>query len=234
MFNICDLIVGLIIALATFLGYKRGFVKSSFRMLSFVIAIIISLLLRAPVSEYIKKNTNVSNWIINTITGTQTDETSNEKDIILIDGKNNEKDMENAENSVEVQETLERLPENLKEHIGIDETIDEAKEQIAIKVADAIINVMSMVSVYLITKLLLMIVCFILDGIMQIPVLKQINEIAGLVLGIILGVIQVYTILAVITFLSSFIQMPIIIELIKDSCIASRFFEYNLLIELIF
>ena len=238
MFNISDLIVILVIALAAFLGYRKGFVKTSFRMLSFVVAIILSMLLYKPVAAYIKENTGVSDWIVSTITKEKRIENNEEilEDEIINDKKENlieEEKIENSEDN-EIENFLSTLPENVKEYIDADETINNAKEQVAIKIADTIINIMSMIIIYLIAKLLLMIVCFILDGIMQIPVLKQINEVAGLGLGILLGIIQVYTILAVITFLSSFVEMPGLIACIKNSLITSVLFEYNLLIALIF
>lgn len=233
MFNIVDLIVLLIIALAALLGYKRGFVKTSFRMLSFIIAIVLSLLLYKPVATYIKENTNVSEWIVQAIANNDSDQSLNENEEIITDEMPEEK--ENVINSTEkIENTLANLPQNIKEYIGVNETINQAKDQIALKIADTIINVMSLVCVYLIVKILLMIVCFILDGIMQIPLLKQINEVLGLILGLILGIIQVYTILAIITFLSSFIQMPELIAYIKSSLITSVLFEYNLIIALIF
>lgn len=226
MFNISDLIVILIISLAAFLGYKKGFVKTSFRIASFIIAIILSMLLYKPVAGYIKENTGFSDWIVSTITKEEKTE-NNEEEIIL-------EDEETQKTDKNLEEVLANLPENVKDYIDADEMINNAKEQIAIKIADTIINIMSMICVYLISKLLLMIACFILDGIMQIPILKQINEIVGLLLGIVLGIIQVYTILAIITFSSSIIEMPELIAYIKGSFITSIMFEYNLLIALIF
>lgn len=241
MFNISDLIVILIIALAAFLGYRKGFIKTSFRMVSFIVAIILSMILYKPVAGYIKEYTGVSDWIVSTITK---EEKAEKNDEIINDGEiaedelisEDEEVLEAAE--IEKNENLEdilaNLPENVRDYIDADETINNAKEQVALKIADTIINIMSMIIIYLIAKLVLMIVCFILDGIMQIPILKQINEVAGLGLGIILGIIQVYTICAVITFSSSFVELSGLVTYIKSSMIATVFFEYNLLIALIF
>ncbi|MBR4110245.1 MAG: CvpA family protein [Clostridia bacterium] len=249
MFNISDLIVILIIALAAFLGYRKGFIKTSFRMVSFIVAIILSMILYKPVAGYIKEHTGVSEWIVSTITKEEI--INNNEEIVEEEITNDTEEIDIAEEmrsdteeslvkeekedeKKKIEDVLSNLPENVKDYIDADETINKAKEHVAIKIADTIINIMSMIIIYLVAKLLLMIVCFILDGIMQIPVLKQINEIAGLVLGILLGIIQVYTTLAVITFLSSFVEMPGLIAYIKSSLITSVLFEYNLLIALIF
>lgn len=235
MFNVIDLIVLLIIAIAALLGYKRGFVKTSFRMLSFIIAIVISMLLYKPVASYIKESTNVSEWLVQTILGKDNKEelesVPENDNLTLVEDTS---DVTKKEESTNIENALESLPQNIKEYIGVNETINQAKEQVAEKIVDAIINVMSLVLIYVIVKLALSIVCFILDKIMQIPLLKQINEAFGLMLGLLLGIIQVYTVLAVITFLSSFIQMPELIAYIKASLITSVLFEYNLLIALIF
>lgn len=235
MFNVIDLIVLLIIAIAALLGYKRGFVKTSFRMLSFIIAIVISMLLYKPVASYIKESTNVSEWLVQTILGKDNKEELEsvpENDNLTL--AEDTSDVTKKEESTNIENALESLPQNIKEYIGVNETINQAKEQVAEKIVDAIINVMSLVLIYVIVKLALSIVCFILDKIMQIPLLKQINETLGLMLGLLLGIIQVYTVLAAITFLSSFIQMPELIAYIKASLITSVLFEYNLLIALIF
>lgn len=249
MFNISDLIVILIIALAAFLGYRKGFVKTSFRIASFIVAIVLSMILYKPVAGYIKENTGVSDWIVSTII--KEEKINNNEEIVEEEITNDTEEMDIAEEmrsdtreslskeekvdeKKKIEDVLANLPENVKEYIESDETISNAKEHVAKKIADTIINIMSMIIIYIIAKLLLMVVCFILDGIMQIPVLKQINEIAGLGLGVILGIIQVYTTLAVITFLSSFIEMPGLIACIKNSLITSILFEYNLLITLIF
>ena len=213
-------------------------------MLSFIVAIILSMILYKPVAGYIKEYTGVSDWIVSTIVKEESvdanEETVTEDERIIESEDEIKKENYEVFEEIEIEKNeklediLANLPENMKEYIDADETINNAKEQVAIKIADTIINIMSMLIIYLIAKLLLMIVCFILDGIMQIPVLKQINEVAGLGLGIILGIIQVYTVFAVITFLSSFMEISGLVAYIKSSMIASVFFEYNLLIALIF
>ena len=56
MWIVFDLLVIGIIALCTFIGYKQGLVKAIIKILSFVIAIVIALILYKPVSNIIIKN----------------------------------------------------------------------------------------------------------------------------------------------------------------------------------
>ena len=56
---ILDLIVILVIALFTFIGYKQGLIKVAIKIASFFIAIIIALVLFKPVSTLVINNTTI-------------------------------------------------------------------------------------------------------------------------------------------------------------------------------
>ena len=62
-----DLIVVLIIALFTFIGYKQGLVKTAIKIISFFIAIIVSITLYKVVGNAIIDNTNIDEKIQNTV-----------------------------------------------------------------------------------------------------------------------------------------------------------------------
>ena len=64
---IIDLIVIAILALSIFLGYKKGLIGVAFKILSFLIAIVITLILYRPVSSFIINNTNFAKNIENII-----------------------------------------------------------------------------------------------------------------------------------------------------------------------
>lgn len=64
---ILDLIVILIIALFTFIGYKQGLVKLAIKILSFFIALIVSIALYKVIGNMIINNTDIDNKIENAI-----------------------------------------------------------------------------------------------------------------------------------------------------------------------
>ena len=67
---VIDLIVIGIILLSTFLGYKKGLIGVAFKIASFLIAIIITLILFKPISNYIMNNTTFAKTIEETIVET--------------------------------------------------------------------------------------------------------------------------------------------------------------------
>ena len=112
MFNISDLIAIALVALAMFLGYKRGFVKTSFRVLSFILALILSLVLYKPVGNLIKKHTGVETWIVSVVTGTNKEKSKEEIEEVELE--------ENKTEENEIEEGVKNLPQNIKDYLDVD------------------------------------------------------------------------------------------------------------------
>ena len=47
----------MVIALITFIGYKRGLIKVAFKLISFLLAIVLAVVLYKPISNFIINNT---------------------------------------------------------------------------------------------------------------------------------------------------------------------------------
>ena len=223
MFNIADLIVVLIVLITAFIGYKRGFVKTAFGMVSFLVAIILSFSLYKPVANILSEKTGMDEWIHEVIEGKVENNNEDESD-----GKT----IKEEERSIE--EAIVNLPENIKEQFGLEEIKEQTKATIAEKVTLISLNLISFIGIYVISRIVLIVVCFILDKLMLIPVLKQINEIAGLVLGVLQGLVRTYLVLAVITFLTSIFSMDMIVAFINNSLITKILYENNFIIYLLF
>lgn len=82
---VLDLIVILVIALFTFIGYKQGLVKTAIKILAFFIALIVSLMLYKTIGNVIMKNTQVDEQIQNTIVSKVLPEDYEEKLEVLPD-----------------------------------------------------------------------------------------------------------------------------------------------------
>lgn len=82
---VLDLIVILVIALFTFIGYKQGLVKTAIKILAFFIALVVSLMLYKTIGNVIMKNTQVDEQIQNTIVSKMLPEDYEEKLEVLPD-----------------------------------------------------------------------------------------------------------------------------------------------------
>ena len=100
--------------------------------------------------------------------------------------------------------------------------------------ADTAINVLSWVILYIGIQIILNIAVAILDGVMSLPLLREINNIAGLAIGVVLGVFRIYIILAVIYFISTVANISPIINAIGYSTMVASMYNNNLLLKIIF
>lgn len=218
MFNIADLIVLLLVGVTTFIGYKRGFVKTAFGMLSFLIAVIIATTFYKLLATQLINNTKIDDWIYDTISQKIEDNTVDSNDRQLDD-------------SIFI---LENLPEKIKDELDIEGTKTRAKSFIAEKAVNIGMNLISFVIIYVVSRIGLIIACFALDLVAKLPVLKQANEILGLIFGAFQGLFSVFTALAIIMLLTSVLNMEWLLGYIKGSLIASILYENNFIIWLLF
>ncbi len=63
-----DLIILAILLISTFLGYKKGLIGVAFKIASFLIALVITLILFKPISSYIINHTEISQKLETAIT----------------------------------------------------------------------------------------------------------------------------------------------------------------------
>ncbi|MBR1373708.1 CvpA family protein [bacterium] len=223
MFNIADLIVVLIVAAMAFLGYKRGFVKTAFGMLSFIAALVLAVCFYKVVAAKLTENTGIDEWIYQTISGeTREGETESTEPV----------SEENANTSW--RETFANLPDKIKEELGVEEAKTQARSAVAEKAVGIGMNLISFVGIYVVARIVLIIVCFVLDSVMKIPGLKQMNEILGLAIGVLQGVASVFIVLAIIMSLSSFFNMEWLLAYIKGSLITDLLYENNFVISFLF
>lgn len=226
MFNIIDLIGIIIILIYAYLAFKKGFVKTFFEFISTFVAIALAFALCNTGVEVIKQNTGIDEWVENTLTDSLKIEQKDEISGDFVE--------ENKEDSNVLANVFENLPENIKSMVGFEEYKENTKKTIVTSATEIILKILAWIIIYIIVRLLLALICLICNGIMNIAFLKKINNLAGLILGVILGLLRIYIILAVISFLVTIVPLEVVTEYIKNSMIISLMYENNILISLIF
>ena len=225
MFNYIDLIGILIVLICAFFAYKRGFVKTFFGFISTFVAIALAFALCDAGVQAIKDNTGIDEWLESTLTTAL--KSSSEEEI-----KSGEVKQDIEENNME--NALKDLPENIKNFVGLEEYKENAKNTVIENSKEIILKILSWVVIYLSVRIILFIICLVCNGIMSIPFLKQINNLTGLVLGLILGLFRIYVILAIISFIITIVPISPVVDAIKSSLIIGFMYENNLLVSLIF
>ena len=196
-----DLVIIAIFALTVYFAYKNGFVKTAVSAVSFILAIILTVTFATPLAEYIKSTelaSEVKLSVSEAISNSLPQQTEGEADIKR-DGIEKYLD--------EHPEIFDRLPEFVdfnKETLleWYDEATESgndlrqsASETLAEKSAEKIIDIVSkllaVIILFIGAQIILSIIAFILNRIVELPVLRTANKGLGIALGVILAVLRI-------------------------------------------
>lgn len=155
---IADLIIIIVMVLCIFLGYTKGLIKVAVRVLGFVAALVVALILYTPISNYIIKNTEFVPNIKNVIEDK------------LYDSKEGEGEVESSE-SENIIDNMGKYIENYAEGVR-----QNTSSFIAEEIAIAIVKIGTWIGIFAITKLLMLLLSLFGDAIAEIPVIKQFNK----------------------------------------------------------
>lgn len=217
---VIDIIAILIIVIAAIIAYVKGFVKTFFGFISSILAIVLACMFCNTLSVVIKDNTEIDDFIRDSI--------------ISINEANNEKNEEDEESEAKSESFADTIPNTLNDLMGLDELKQEATTTIVNKICDVAINILSWLIIYAIVRIVLMILMVVFDGIMSLPILKTVNNLAGLILGAVMGVFRVYFVLAIVYFISNIANISGLVAVINTSTLTAQLYNHNLLINLIF
>jgi len=194
-----DLILIAIIALSTFIGYKKGLIKVAFGLVSFVLAIVISVVLYKPVSNFIIDYTPLDDIIEQTI-----EERLNSSDT----------------NKQEKENIISNYYSNIK---------NSSTAIISDGISKTIINVGCMIIVFIISKIILLFFKFLGDLISKLPLIKQVNSAGGFLYGLLKGFIIIYLLLALIAIISPIVDINNIVNMINNSIITNIMYNNNII-----
>ena len=219
MFLIVDLAIVLIFALCIFLGYKKGLAGCLINLLSFFIALAISIILFKPVSAIVTSTTQVDENLQTSIVS-----------IFEKDEENTEnKEEKKEENKSPIMEYLADKAEEATEEKKHEVVTNTAKD-ISIKIIDAL----CFIAIFILVRIILLFVKALADLITKLPIIKQCDKIGGVVYGVLEAFIIVFIALALITFISAVLNQYAVQELVNQSYIGSILNSNNILLKIIF
>ena len=209
---IVDLVILAIIVLCIILGYYRGLTGSLIKILSFVLSIVIAFVLFIPISNLVIENTQIDESLEQSI-----------REMIIGNEQNEENNM----------------PEAITDYISqkVEQAADDAKAAVVDStsrdVAETIVKAGTWIVLFIVARILLIFLKFITSLIARLPIIKQFDKLGGIAYGLIEGLIIVYLLLALVSFIAPMFDNSIITE-IKDSFAGSIFYNNNLLLKIIF
>lgn len=210
---ILDIVLIAIIALNVFICYKKGLVKLAVGLIAVAAAIILALVFYKPVSNLIIENTELDENIEKAIINNFTSETQEGQEVRY----------------VSVLDYLQKYVDD-----AVNKTQTEIVTQTAGMMAVKIINVAVLIGIFLLVRVVLLLLTFISDIITSLPILKQFNEVGGVLYGAIKALLIIYIILTIVFFIMCYTSNSTIADAINSSYVTKFFYENNLLLNILF
>lgn len=205
-------IVLVIIILNALTGLKVGLTKILFSLFSFIIAMAISIWISPVVNNMLKNNEKFY------------EKTKQKMEAILFEG------LENTDGIDELIGELP-LPKSIKESLIKNKSQKEtnAKSYIAAHVTDIALKAMSFIISFVVVFIGLWVISIALNIISKLPILNQINKLAGLLVGGLQGLVVVWIIFTIVTMFSGTELGSTAFKQIESSSILSFLYDKNIL-----
>ena len=210
--NAIDLAVLVLVALCALAGYRRGLIRTVYRLVSFFIALFLANRLYAPVARMLRGTALFSSIQDSVSTGLNLERFVGEH---------------TAARQAEIIDSLQ-LPEMLRELLHSFNTpnmyellqVSTVDEYISGFFANMVINAIAIVSVFVLVLLALSIAGVALDIVGKLPVINTFNNLGGLIVGIGLGAVLAWVSIVVMTLIFSTGSNPEMYDLMRGSLAA--------------
>lgn len=229
---IIDIVIILLIALAGFVGYKKGFVDMIASIVSIILAFILAIVLQEAVADFLIEKTGLGSNIENQIEDTL-------KNALIDEDASKSQEVENGENI----ESSEQLEANTKkqnveikgfiENFVKEEIIADNIPIIANNITKFIFKGISFIGIFIIVIIITYIIRMILNLVFELPILSTVNKFGGLAFGVIKGLLWIFILFAIIKFLEPMGVDKVVVDYINTSIVSKFLYDTNFVVMLI-
>ena len=221
---VVDVIILICLLSSMLISYRRGLSGSVFRIISFVLAVLLTLILYKPVAKMVIDKTSIDVSIKNSIIEVFKNSEKEEEQEEIQEVKEDEEDNEL------VGGFLETMKEKAEGAVGEakDRIIEDSAEEIALKIVYIGVGVLLFFAI----RIILLVVEVIISFITKLPIIEQVDKLGGIIYGFVEGVIIVYILLAIISFMNVINIMEPIHNAISESILGSFMYQHNIILKL--
>ena len=222
-----DICVIIIIVISGLRGLSIGLILSFFNIASYIVAGIIAKVYYPFVSIFIVENTNwfykIQQFIL--------------KNMKFLATNNLQTEGVPKENVFEMMNLPKIFEKLFMESDAFTQYSEGALYNINIYIAElvakVIIDLLSIIIIFVVAKIALNILGTVLNGIASLPIIKQFNRLGGLIFGFIKGVLIVFIFAAIMVPIVSIFPSSLLASALENSIIAKSFYDHNVLLYMV-
>lgn len=224
--NALVLIVVGILILNAYLGMRAGFIKTVFSIFSMVIALVFTLILSPYLSKSLQQNEKLVTYL--------SEKSAEVLKLDEIDEKINQTVEDSVINKLPLPESLKNTLQKNNNSDTYDVLgVKDFKGYVSHAVASIVINAISFVIMFVVLIILLRILSTVLNIISKLPILHQINKLAGLLSGGIHGLIIVWLLFILLTIFSGTKLGRECFTMMNESVFLSALYDNNLIMKFV-
>lgn len=218
------IVVLLILVVNTLIGLKAGFIKTVFSLCSMIVAVVLTIWLSPYVNNFMNGNEKIYDGISNKV----------EKMLNFTEDEAAKGDQESLIEGLSLPQSIkDSLIKNNNTEVYKKLAIDNFKDYLTNYLTGIIINAMSFIITFVVLMIILWALCFTLDIVSKLPLLNQINKTAGLLAGLIHGLVVVWLFFILITVFGSTELGQKALQMIGESQALSLIYNNNFILQFI-
>lgn len=215
-----------IIAANALIGMKAGLIKTVFSLCSMIAAIVLTWWISPIVNDYMKGNVKIYNAISEKV----------EKILPFSDDEYKESEQDAFIDELHLPKSIkDSLKENNKAKVyqEMELGINNFKGYVCSYLTGVIINAISFIITFVVILILLWVICIALDLVSKLPLLHQINKLAGLAAGFVHGLVIVWILMILLTVFGSSSFGQEAMQIIEEDAVLSFIYNNNFLLRFI-
>ena len=221
---VVDLLILLIIGLCIFNGYRKGLARCILKLVTTIIALFIAIALFRPFVNFVVNNTIIDENIqlsLEKVMNNAIEENKDENNTDLV-----------KEDSGVPKPIADYLNNNLKS--SANQTKEEAVVSVARGAAILIVDIACFILIYIMVKIVLKILTILIDIVSKLPIIKQFNEVGGLIFGFIEGVFIILLVMTAVAIFTPLTGAYEVATIILQSNLGAFFYNNNIFLNMIF
>lgn len=232
-------IIGAILILAFHMwrGHSKGLIHIVLHLCSTVAAIILAALLVAPVTDFIQEKTPLYDAIEKQSGRLVEKEETQNQEALQVEITDDESTFRNA-----AKQVMDKLgvPENIQDSLLHIDVVQLAQDGIT-TVSDLIIRAVTewvcaaiiFILLFLIMKIILSVVIKATDLINKVPLIGNVNQLAGLLAGAVYGIVVVWIVLVIIHMFGNTQWAQWILSSVNGNSVAEFIYNSNMILKMI-
>lgn len=225
--NWMDICVIIIIATNGLRGFSIGLVLAFFNIASYIAAGIIAKMYYSFLAQFIIEKTNwfssIQQFVINNMKFLGNDN---------LQGQGTQ-----SENIFEMMNLPKIFEDLFSQSYAFKDSSEGILDNINIyasqMITKTVIDLLSIILIFLIAKLLLNILGAVLNGMASLPIINQFNRLGGFIFGVLKGGIIIFILTAILVPIASIFPDSYVVRTLEASDITKIFYDYNLLLYMI-